>query len=166
MAAAVPTGSRGSDWDRVESLRSALYAPAVGLIVTGIVAAFAGWGFVTAALAIALGAIMLDNYSSSARLHDKLSGRVGCCGVEEPAGAAGRSRGGCCCGRTHVFPLSIATCVFACIDILWAFPVSITQHNYYLCVLGVGVGWDGGGGRGWGVARVWVIDWVVGESRR
>ena len=122
-------------WAQLEVPRSRLHRCGVLLILLGIWALWGAWIWVTAALAIASGAVLVDTFASAERMQGKATGAVQCCGRErarrreddcEPCSGGSRQQD-CCCAPWHSAGLLMATIVFALVDLAWAIPVAALQ---------------------------------------
>ena len=129
---AAPHPDINLNWAVVEPMRSRLHICGAWLVFLGCIGLFASWTWITCALAIGTGALLIDNFVSQERMLKKISGRVGCCGDEE-AIKTERATDQCCCAPWHTVGLLVSTLVFASMDFIWALPTAATtSRTYYL----------------------------------
>lgn len=114
----------------VEPRRARLRSLAIALITFGCAGLVCAWAWFTCALAITVGALLLDTFTSRTRLDGKLSGKLACCGAPQQqraheggacCGAPERPReDACCCAPYHTVGVTTAALVFACVDFTWS----------------------------------------------
>jgi hypothetical protein len=119
-------------WGELEAARKRAFHCGWLLILLGITALLGGWSWVSGALAIATGSLIVDTAKSTSTVVGKVTGATGYCGVnaseDDPCCRGSRT----CCAPVNATGMLVATIIFAFIDLCWAVPTAALQSMAFI----------------------------------